>query len=54
MLPAFATMDVARSGSMPPNHPLPMWYGKDIEVYRIWAGNSSTRNAAMGPYTMVT
>ena len=34
---------------MPPNQPLPMWYGSDIEVYRIRVGNSSTSNAAIGP-----
>ena len=39
---------------MPPNQPLPMWYGSDIEVYRMFAGKSSTRNAAIGPYTIVT
>ena len=32
MLPLEATMAVASSGSMPPNQPLPMWYGSDIDV----------------------
>ena len=49
MLPAEATIAVARSGSIPPNHPFLMWYGKDIEVYRMRVGDSSTRKAAIGP-----
>ena len=32
MFPDAATMAVASSGSMPPNQPLPMWYGSDMEV----------------------
>src|SRR5690606_5856102 len=42
------------SGSRPPNTPLPMWYGSDIDVYRTFAGNASTRYAAIGPYTRHT
>ena len=49
MFPVAAMIAVARSGSIPPNHPFPMWYGSDIEVYRIRVGKSSTRNAAIGP-----
>jgi hypothetical protein len=45
---------VAINGVSPPNTPLPTWYGSDIEVYLIRVGNSSTRKAAIGPYTMVT
>src|ERR1700687_3733036 len=42
------------SGSQPPNSPLPRWYGMDSDVYRTLAGKNSTRNAAIGPYTIVT
>ena len=31
-LVAAATNEVATAGSNPPKIPLPMWYGKDIEV----------------------
>ena len=29
---SLAATSAAASGSIPPNHPLPMWYGSDIEV----------------------
>ena len=32
MLPVCATMAKAVVGSRPPNQPLPMWYGRLIEV----------------------
>src|SRR5688500_14997864 len=48
------TMAVAMSGTNPPNHPFPRWYGTDSDGYRILAGKNSTRNAAIGPYTAVT
>jgi hypothetical protein len=32
MLPVAATMANQVVGSMPPNQPLPMWYGRLIEV----------------------
>ena len=32
MLPLAATRAAAVSGNMPPNQPLPMWYGSDIDV----------------------
>lgn len=34
--------------------PTPRWYGSDRDVVRIFAGNISTINAAIGPYTMPT
>ncbi len=46
--------NVAIKGTNPPNTPLPIWYGKLIEVYRIFVGNNSTKKAATGPYTIVT
>jgi hypothetical protein len=32
MLPTLAAIAAVTSGSMPPNQPLPMWYGNDIDV----------------------
>ena len=32
MLPVAATIAKAVVGRKPPNQPLPMWYGSDIEV----------------------
>src|SRR5712672_2142820 len=51
--PVAATIAVARRGNNPPKTPFPMWYGKESEVYRTLGGNNSTRNAAIGPYTIV-
>jgi len=50
----YVIISVLKNGTRPPKTPLPIWYGNDIEVYRIRVGNSSTKKAAMGPYTMVT
>src|SRR5258705_13960051 len=40
MLPLAATTAAVVSGNMPPNQPLPMWYGSDIDVYRMRAGKT--------------
>ncbi|MNX32651.1 hypothetical protein D3C86_628630 [compost metagenome] len=47
--PEKLAIKVAIKGTSPPKTPLPMWYGKDIEVYLILVGKSSTKNAAIGP-----
>ena len=54
MLPVEAARAAAISGRKPPNQPFPKWYGIDSDVYRMRAGKNSTRNAAIGPYTIVT
>ena len=54
MLRKLSVMSVPMKGTMPPNTPLPMWYGRFMEVKRILVGKSLTKNAAMGPWTMVT
>src|SRR5262249_59629799 len=52
MLPVALIADSPISGCKPPKTPLPIWYGSDNDVYRIFAGNASTRKAAIGPYAM--
>src|SRR5262249_6490368 len=54
MSPVAAIADSPTSGSNPPKTPLPIWYGSENDVYRIFAGKASTRGAATGTYTMHT
>src|ERR1700722_15771708 len=52
MLPSYITNAEATKGRKPPTRPTPRRYGSDSEVVLILAGNNSTKNAAIGPYTI--